>query len=75
MTRINLKEAEKKLPQLFKLVEKGEEVIIITEDGNSYKITSVNKNKPQPRFGSANGLIEIADDFEEPLDDFKDYME
>jgi len=75
MTRINLKEAEKKLSQLFKLVEKGEEVVIITEEGKSYKITSVKKNKPKPRFGSANGLIEIADNFEEPLEDFKEYVE
>jgi hypothetical protein len=31
------------------------------------------KNKDRP-FGIAKGLIEIADDFDEPLEDFKDYM-
>jgi hypothetical protein len=28
----------------------------------------------QPRFGSARGLIKISDDFDEPLEDFIDYM-
>lgn len=72
MTRIKLNEAQNKLPELFGLVESGEEVIIIKEDGSSYKIISMNKKRP--RFGSAKGLIEISDDFDEPLEDFKEYM-
>lgn len=31
--------------------------------------------KPAPKAGSAKGLIHIASDFEEPLEDFKPYME
>jgi predicted DNA-binding antitoxin AbrB/MazE fold protein len=31
--------------------------------------------RPRQRtFGSAKGLIKIADDFDEPLEDFRDYM-
>jgi hypothetical protein len=30
---------------------------------------------PAPKAGSARGLIHIAPDFDEPLDDFKPYME
>ena len=30
--------------------------------------------KKQPKFGSAKGQIYISPDFDEPLDDFKDYM-
>ncbi|MDD4192650.1 MAG: DUF2281 domain-containing protein [Mangrovibacterium sp.] len=30
--------------------------------------------KRQPKFGSAKGQIYISPDFDEPLDDFKDYM-
>jgi Protein of unknown function (DUF2281) len=33
---------------------------------DDYKIT--------PKAGTAKGLVIIADDFDEPLDDFKDYM-
>ena len=31
--------------------------------------------KPKPQFGSAKGLITIGPDFDEPLEDFKPYME
>lgn len=31
-------------------------------------------NKPIPKFGSAKGMFVMHDDFDEPLDDFKDYM-
>lgn len=30
--------------------------------------------KPRPQFGSARGLIRMAEDFDEPLADFEDYM-
>ena len=36
------------------------------------------KNKASfnaPKFGSAKGFYKMADDFDEPLDDFKEYME
>lgn len=29
---------------------------------------------PVPEFGSAKGLIKMADDFDEPLEDFADYV-
>ena len=31
--------------------------------------------KRRPKFGSAEGLITISDDFDKPLEDFKEYME
>ena len=31
------------------------------------------RQKKKPEFGCAKGKIHIADDFDEPLDDFKDY--
>jgi len=30
--------------------------------------------KPEPRFGSAKGMFTIMPDFDEPLEDFKEYM-
>jgi hypothetical protein len=32
-------------------------------------------NKKQPKFGSGKGLIYLSSDFDEPLDDFKEYMQ
>ena len=34
----------------------------------------IKKEKPVPKFGSAKGLIKMSADFDEPLDDFADYM-
>jgi hypothetical protein len=36
--------------------------------------TTERVTKPRPKAGSAKGLITIADDFDEPLDDFSEYM-
>jgi hypothetical protein len=32
------------------------------------------ENKPKAKFGSAKGMFKMAPDFDEPLEDFKDYM-
>jgi hypothetical protein len=40
-------------------------------DGAAFKIVSVKPSQPKPKFGSAKVLIEVADDFDEPLDYFK----
>jgi hypothetical protein len=34
----------------------------------------VSQAKPRPQFGSAKGLISMSDDFDEPLEDFAEYM-
>lgn len=31
--------------------------------------------RPRPKFGSGRGTFEMMPDFDEPLDDFKEYME
>jgi hypothetical protein len=32
------------------------------------------KTKPKPVFGSGKGMFKMGPDFDEPLEDFKDYM-
>jgi Protein of unknown function (DUF2281) len=36
--------------------------------------SSAKKNKIVPQFGSAKGKIKMSPDFDQPLDDFKEYM-
>ena len=36
--------------------------------------TKKEAKKKKPKFGSAKGLIVISKDFDEPLEDFKDYQ-
>jgi antitoxin (DNA-binding transcriptional repressor) of toxin-antitoxin stability system len=74
MQKIALKEAKKKLAEIIGLVAIGEDIIITKEDGSAYKIVPVPKTKPYPKFGSAKGLVEMSDDFDEPLEDFEDYI-
>ena len=73
MHKIDLKKAEAQLAMLIEEAARGEEVIITRGDGASFKIVPVTSEKPIPTFGSAKGLVEMADDFDEPLEDFAPY--
>ena len=73
MHTIELKEAEGRLASLIDEAANGEEVIITREDGTAFKIVPVIPIAPRPTFGSAKGLIKMAEDFDEPLDDFQAY--
>lgn len=74
MQQVALKEAETRLPELLGMVAGGEEVVITKEDGSGFKIIPFPHQRPYPKFGSAKGLIEMSDDFDEPLEDFEKYM-
>lgn len=75
MEHVALKEAESRLAELIGLAAKGEEVIITKEDGSGFKIIPLSNKRPYPKFGSAAGLFEMSNDFDEPIDDFKEYMQ
>ncbi len=74
MQQIALKEAETRLAELIGMVAGGEEVIITKDDGSGFKIIPIPYEKPYPKFGSAEGLVEMSDDFDEPLEDFEEYV-
>jgi Protein of unknown function (DUF2281) len=42
-------------------------------DKTYFKVVLIIADEPRPKFGNAKGLIEMSDDFDEPLDDFKEY--
>jgi antitoxin (DNA-binding transcriptional repressor) of toxin-antitoxin stability system len=73
MEKINVKEAQSRLSELIEQAARGEEVVILRGDGASFKIVPIVEVKPRPRFGSARGRIEMADDFDAPLEDFNAY--
>lgn len=74
MRQVALKEAKNRLVELIRMVDGGEEVVIITGDGSGFKITPFPERKVRPKFGSAAGRIEMSDDFDEPLEEFEEYM-
>ncbi|MCU7244755.1 MAG: DUF2281 domain-containing protein, partial [Microcystis aeruginosa WS75] len=53
----------------------GEEIIITRNNQPMVKLVSPQTiPKRPPLFGSDKNIISIGDDFDEPLEDFKDYM-
>ena len=75
MRSITMAEAAQKLPDLIDAAMRGEEVLITKDNLAVVKLIPTTPVKLRPQFGSAKGLIEMSDDFDEPLEDFKDYME
>ncbi|MEH2434945.1 MAG: type II toxin-antitoxin system prevent-host-death family antitoxin [Nostoc sp.] len=75
MQHIPLTEASKNLPDLIEAALGGEEIIIIKDNQPLVKLTPVSPLKHRPKYGSAKGLVTMSDDFDEPLEDFKEYME
>lgn len=69
-------------PKLAELVDaafRGEEVIITTDDEDSENVIQlvVTSKKPLwgvPKAGSAKGWFILTDTFNEPLEDFEEYM-
>ncbi len=73
MYSVNLKEAETQLEKLVEEAARGEDVIITRSDGTSFRIVPITPEAAAPKFGSAKGLIKIADDFDKPLEEFEEY--
>ena len=75
MTEVTLEDAQQRLPELIATTAPGEEVAITQGDRVVARLVTVEGVKPRPRFGSAAGaILYMAPDFDEPLEDFKEYM-
>jgi antitoxin (DNA-binding transcriptional repressor) of toxin-antitoxin stability system len=72
--KVDVNEAGKHLRELIDKAARGRDVIITCEDGAAFKLVPAPEAKSRPRFGSAKGEVWMSDDFDEPLDVFKDYM-
>ena len=78
MSQVMLESADSQLAHLVEQVRRGEEVIILSDSTLVAKLVPLPEEKPKERqegFGSGKYvLINMADDFDAPLEDFKDYM-
>jgi prevent-host-death family protein len=74
MQQITLDEASQHLSDLIEAALGGDEIIIMKDNQPVVKLIPVLPVKHRRQPGSAKGLITISDDFDEPLEDFKDYM-
>ena len=73
MHQLKLEDAQPRLAELITEVANGEEVLITRRDGRAFRIVPAETRRPTPKFGSARELIKMADNFDEPLEDFEAY--
>lgn len=77
MTTVTITTAQNQLRELMTAADAGECVEIAGDDGRRYRLSPVRPRPPVtgiPRAGTCQGLIEIAGDFDEPLDELREYM-
>lgn len=80
MVQVSLDEAKERLSDLIDAASQGETVLIEKDGEQGAQIVQLvavpKQSNRRPKFGSAKGLIlYMADDFDAPLDDFREYME
>ncbi len=71
--QVSLTEFKDQFDDLVQEVFNGEEVEVC-ENGHSFKLVPQSTTEARPCFGSAKGLFTMTDDFDAPLEDFKEYM-
>lgn len=75
MTLVTIHEAKTHLSRLIQLALNGEDVIIAKGKQPMVKLVVVPEMQKQRRIGGAqSAILDIADDFDEPMDDFAEYM-
>ncbi|MBO1067485.1 MULTISPECIES: type II toxin-antitoxin system Phd/YefM family antitoxin [Nostocales] len=72
MTQLEINQFQSNLTKYLDLVIKGEKIIITQDNKPVAEISPI--QRPLKR-GSAKGKVWISSDFNEPLEDFKDYIE
>lgn len=75
MTLVKIHEAKTHFSKLIAKVMNGEEIIIAKGNTPVAKLVQIPATEQKRKLGSAKGKIHIAEDFDQPLADFEDYME
>ena len=76
MTQATIHQAKTHLSKLIRKALDGEEVIIAKRDKPLVRLEALRPKKTRRKLGWGKGLlIYIAPDFDEPLEDFGEYME
>ena len=74
MQQIDIDNAKICLDRLFQSALNGEEVVITQNDQPVLKLVRIAQPQKRRQSGSAKGLITMSDDFDQPLEDFREYM-
>ncbi len=75
MPQISVEKARNQFPLLVEAALNGEEIIITQNEQPIIKFVTIAPPKPQRQPGRGKHLkIIMSDDFDEPLEDFAEYM-
>ena len=69
MQQVELGELQTQLTRLIEQALRGEEVVITQADRPVLKLVRISGSTPRRRRGSAKGQIQVAPDFDAPLDE------
>ncbi len=73
--QVNIHEAKTQLSKLIQAAVNGKQVIIARGNKPIVRLEVLPEARSHRKIGNASGLIlSMADDFDEPLNDFKDYL-
>ncbi len=75
MLSFPIEQAHTRLRELIDAAIAGENDDLKTTSRDAGRLVPVSTNQGHSVFGSARGLIAISKDLDEPLDDFRDYMD
>ena len=74
--QVNIHEAKTQLSKLIQAALNGKQVIIARGNKPVVRLEVLPEARSNRKIGNAKGLIlDMKNDFDEPLEDFKEYME
>ncbi len=74
--QVNIHEAKTQLSKLIQAALNGKQVIIARGNKPIVRLEVLPEARGKRKIGNAKGLVlKMADDFDEPIDDFREYME
>lgn len=76
MSALTLEEAQSRLKEIIETLSPGEQITIVEDNQPIATLTRADRKSWPCKAGSAKDkILWISPDFDEPLEDFKEYME
>jgi prevent-host-death family protein len=75
MPTVTLEEAKAHLDELIERLQPGEQILITDQGRPLAQVKKAERNSWPCKAGSAAGKIHMSPDFDEPMEDFQEYME
>lgn len=74
MFEVEISQTKNQLEVLLQTAIAGEDVVITEDSKPLLKLSRIENTAPRRKAGSAKGQIVISDDFDQPLDEFREYL-